>query len=756
MTRLRDQEYKPSAFVRFVLEARRRHVFRVAALYIVGAWLALQVADVLFPSFGIPDVAIQILLYAAALGFPVALIFGWMFDVGREGIRRTPPVGLGDQSPSLALRGSDYTTLAALGIVAILIVYNATRDVIEIPVDETSALDLADPGLASAQILPNSVAVLPFANISGDPDNEFFCDGISEEILNRLADFSELNVPGRTSSFFFKGKEVTIPKIAALLGVQYLLQGSVRRYGDQLRISTQLLDASGVQIWSDDFDREMHDVFAMQTEIAEAVAKNVAPQVAPVFVTGAIPDLKAYEHYLNGRELLHLRNTPAARLELQEAIDIDADFAEAYAELAIPLLIGFPSDEDIEAAQAHINTALSITPRLPRAQAAQGLLYMQQPSPDYAAAEAILRNVLLQDSHMSDAMLWLSTALGLQGREDESQSILERAARIDPLHPVITLNLANRLISRGDVERGAQMLFRLLEVSPRSTFVYLPLVTHYGRKGQFLEAIEILKREALNLAATSYFHLAKTYAELGNWEASEYWLQRSKVDLPNYFSTPFFDATLPWWQGRYTEGVSLYKLALESNEIVLAKNDSVYSHWLGWMQGPANDHESTIRTLQPALDSTRPPQQQGTLDIHASQALAWAYLETGQADKAEWIIDGLDRYFSEADEDGVLAGLHIVPFYDARYRYALNTRLMGQHDLALDRLEQAIEFGWRDYYVSHHDSRWNVLRNNPRFKELMAFVKADVDAQRAEQGRIDAEDGFIAKLDAAIAAAAQE
>jgi TolB-like protein len=347
-------------------ELRRRRVFRTAGLYIVGAWLIMQVADVLFPGWGLPDAAVNVLFVAAVLGFPLALVFGWFFDITAHGIVRTPASGEADGDAPLALQRSDFAVLAGLAVVAGFIVYDATRDILDTPrIDETAGD--TTPDIMAVERLPNSIAVLPFTNVSDDPGNDAFCVGISEEILHELSEFSELNVIGRTSSFAFKDSDYRIPKIAALLGVGYLLQGSVRKYGDRLRISAQLVDEMGVQQWSEAFDRTFADIFTLQTEIADIVATTVVPKISTSHARQREPDLVAYEHFLTGRELFRRREVRSAREELALAVELDPEFAEAHAEYAIARAFGMPRPSDLEVARRSIEKALSLQPGLPRA-----------------------------------------------------------------------------------------------------------------------------------------------------------------------------------------------------------------------------------------------------------------------------------------------------------------------------------------------------------------------------------------------------
>jgi len=350
------------AVIRLYREARRRKVFRTAALYVLGAWAALQVAALMFPGFGIPEAAIRALIWAAVLGLPVAVVFGWLFEIGPGGIRRTAPLGAGETVEPRALGRSDYLILAAFAAIAVVLVYRAAQDIRETPQVGTAA-DAIDAASEGGARLPNSIAVLPFANISNDPDNGYFCDGISEEVLNALSGFRELNVIGRTSSFAFKDSKVGIERISAVLGVRHILQGSVRKAGSQLRISAQLLDEAGRQIWTQTYDRQLANVFDIQSEIAAAVAATVATHVTARAASDHQPNLEAYDHYLAAREFLHARNNERALERLQRAIDIDPAFAEAHAEWAIARLMGVPSQEQFRAAQSAIDRALALQPQ---------------------------------------------------------------------------------------------------------------------------------------------------------------------------------------------------------------------------------------------------------------------------------------------------------------------------------------------------------------------------------------------------------
>lgn len=719
-------------------------MFHTAALYSVGAWLSLQVADVLFPGFGIPNAAIQALVWAAVLGFPVALLFGWLFEVGPDGVRRTVPASSDATTPQ-PLGRRDFLLLLAFAVIALVLAYRAVLEVRRVPTHPAAAT----AGMSSREgkaRLENSIAVLPFANISNDPGNEYFSDGISEEILNALSGFPRLNVIGRTSSFAFKGSDVGVDHISATLGVRHVLQGSVRKVGNQVRISAQLLDEHGRQVWTESFDRELANVFDIQTEIAAAVAATVASQVASRSEVARHPDLDAYDHYLAGRAMLHRRDAYGALAELGKAIEIDPNFAEAHAEWAIARLMGQPARNDLEAAQKAIDRALALQPTLLRARAAEGLWRLQVRPPQPAAAEAALRAVLAQDPNMSDAMLWLHNSLLAQGRRDEALGILQRAARIDPLHPSIARNLAETLAQGGEVDEAIEVLERALESPNPAPGVFDGLWDLNRRMGRLVELNAVAKDQSLR-GSLHHYSAALSYGLIGNWTAANYWLERSQRDFPGFGPNVYAPVVVPGWQGRHAEALLRFREVLAVHRLDISEEQEFFQIWYGALLARAGEYAAAIEILQPLVRSDAPLLSQSgpNPQFDGAHALAWSYLQGGATTKAAALLSSLWQQCEADAVDSRNADSDIL------HHCAETALLRGRTDEALAWLQRAIAAGWREYYLRQNDPYWAAIEDDPRYRALMAQVRKDVDAQHAEIARIDARDDFVAKLDAAMA-----
>jgi TolB-like protein/DNA-binding winged helix-turn-helix (wHTH) protein/Tfp pilus assembly protein PilF len=597
--------------------------------------------------------------------------------------------------------------------------------------------------VAATQVPNNSIAVLPFVNMSSDPGSEYFCDGISEEILNRLAGFPGLHVIARTSSFALKDSGFDARKLSGLLGVRYLLQGSVRRDGGQVRITAQLVDDSGVQVWSTAYDRELRGIFAIQREIAEAVATNVVPKIVAQspFKPGPRPNLEAYQHYLTGRGIFDRREPrywQHAEEQFRKAVTIDPNYAEAHAELAI--LWAFDPGTARQAEKA-IERALSLKPDLARAYAARGLLLERQHRPDYARSEAAFRKALTLDPNMVDASTWLAGVLTKQGRYAEGYALLESAARIDPLSPPLMNNLAMAYAERGDAARAERSLLRLLEIPQPSYYVYWTLVDFYSCTGRLVESNEMAKRLVSDYVETgpagAYGYLAWSYSRLGLWRAAEHWLERLEReghDGPDPGNLNRLE--LLRLEGRFEEATR----AMKAHGTSGSKRPAPVSLEYGVLQAMTGDYRAAIQTLGTQLNVDGPFREEG--DANARHALAWAYLQTGATDRAHRILGDLEQGYRHRQAEGWLhlsADLAI---------FAQNALLAGDEELALDRMKQAVEAGWRDYYSVNNDPRWGSLRDNVRFKQLMAGVKADIDSQRARLEHIEANEDTVARLDA--------
>jgi TolB-like protein/Flp pilus assembly protein TadD len=718
-----------NVIVRFVRELRRRRVFRTAGLYVVGAWLVIQAADVFFPAWGIPEAAKNVLLTAAVLGFPLALLFGWLYDLTPRGIVRTPPRDADTAAGSLALQRRDLMLLSVIGLVAGFILYDAAQEIVEGPIDTT-------PDRPA-----NSIAVLPFTNISNDPDNEAFCDGISEEILHRLGLFRDLHIIGRTSSFAFKGSDYGIPQIAETLGVRYLLQGSVRKHGNDIRISAQLVDETGAQRWSDTFDRQLENIFDIQSEIAEVVATTVFPQVAAAALDGYEPDIEAFEQFLAGRERLHKRDVSEALALLESAVELDPGFAEAHAELAIAWLIGSPGTNELARADQAIETALTLQPGMPRALAARGLRFLQQGPPDPAAAETVLRLALEQDPNSTDAMNWLSNALGQMGNEEEASRLMYRALALDPLHGAIAVNMARRYAERGEVDRAERTLRRLTEIPDPGLFAFVELRELYGATGQLVKVNGLAKRHAL-VKRGRYFDLATSYAVFGRWDQADYWIRRYNEARPDNPFAGYNLSAVPFWRGDYGEAARILRDQFEARGVRYQDTFEFLGYYYGRALSLSGDHAAAIGVFETLLPD-------GFVDIHVEldlynelQTLAWTLQQTGRREEAAAILDGIGELL-ETQIDSVA-----YPLSGGVHGAALNALLQGRTDLALERLERAVELGWREVYLSESDPRWTALKDNERYQAVMAAARADVDRQRAIVERIDAEEDFISLLDA--------
>jgi TolB-like protein/predicted Zn-dependent protease len=472
--------------VGLISELRRRNVLRMAVLYVLAAWLVMQVAEVIIGLANLPDWAGPTVLALLAIGFPIALIFSWFYELTPEGIALEKDVEPGASITHVTGRRLDFIVIAMLAAAVILFAWDKWWV----------------PGPPE-----KSVAVLPFVNLSGDPEQDYFSDGLSEELLNLLTQLPDVYVPARTSSFYFKGKNENAADIAAALNVSHLLEGSVRRSGDRIRISAQLIRAeNGFRMWSRIYDRELSDVFAVQEEIAAAITDALEVTLGrggdgapPATIRTA--SIEAYDAYLKGRELTRLR----AHGYLNEAIDhlehalrLDADFAPAHAQLAIATLLltnygDVPLDETRQQALPHLERALELEPELAEAHTGLGLLAGL--SGDYESEVRHTQRALAINPSYGDALNGLQIAYQNLGRFREADALLEQLIAVDPLNVVGRWNYAEVLNETGRTGEAHAVAESLMQQNAWWGYaVHGQTALHY--EGRIAEALYWALKEA--------------------------------------------------------------------------------------------------------------------------------------------------------------------------------------------------------------------------------------------------------------------
>jgi TolB-like protein len=452
------------AVMSFIDELKRRNVLRVAIAYIVTAWLLLQVADVVLNNIEAPDWVFRAILLLVALGFPFALIFAWAFELTPEGLKREHEVDRSESITHITGRKLDFIIIA---VMALAIGYFAYDEfVIEPAQEEALATDSAQEIVAPE--VQQSIAVLPFVNMSDDPGNEYFSDGLSEEILNLLAKIPNLKVIGRTSSFAFKGKNEDLRGIGDALGVKTVLEGSVRKSGERVRITAQLVDVSdGAHIWSDTYDRTVTDIFAVQDDVAAAIIDALQIHVGAVPTRGRpTENTAAYALFLKARAALNVFEYQNAEEILLEAIELDPNFAEAYELLAYCYfyLCGtiVNSIEGQKLMGETAAKALTLDPDLVFAQA----LYHAGNIETYSwlrELEAFEQAVRQQPGNpaLLDTLLW---DLLESGYLQEALGVAERYVELDPLSSAANMRLFQTLYAVGRTSEAIPQLELVLQL----------------------------------------------------------------------------------------------------------------------------------------------------------------------------------------------------------------------------------------------------------------------------------------------------
>lgn len=470
--------------MRFFSELKRRNVFRVSGVYAIVGWLLLQVATVLEDVMALPEWFDGFVLAVLLIGFPLALVFAWAFELTPEGLKRTTDV---DPHESIAAKtGSRLDVFLVLGLFAFAAALLLPRFFPQPGSESASSLADARGGgeTVAESTAEASIAVLPFANMSADPDQEFFADGVSEELLNKLAQLDGLKVAGRTSSFAYKGRNENLQDIGRVLNVAHILEGSVRSQGRRIRVTAQLVQVSdGFHLWSNSYDRNLEDIFAVQDDIAGQITRALRERLLLADTTRPAPsqraDTAAYERFLRARDLIYQREEESMQRAIElltEAIAIDPDYAALFAARAKALTLqdsyGWsPGRPNGDRALADVETALALDDTLSDAYAVRGLIRRTRGEADLALSD--LQHALESNPSDIDARLWYSQTLVRTGQFRERFRQLQRLFDIDPLYPPAVNNLVGAALAVGELGAAQAAVDRadeLVDENPRLAF----------------------------------------------------------------------------------------------------------------------------------------------------------------------------------------------------------------------------------------------------------------------------------------------
>jgi TolB-like protein/Tfp pilus assembly protein PilF len=548
----------------FFAELKRRNVYKVAVAYAIVGWLLVQVATQVFPFFEIPNWAVRLVVLLIIVGFPIALVIAWAFELTPEGIKRTDDVDLSAQART---KSHAWIYVAIVGALLLIGLFMLGR------------YGFRNTSSASSELPAKSIAVLPFDNLSRDPDNAFFAEGVQDEILTRLAKVSDLKVIARTSTKKFKSAPDDLRDVAKQLGVTNILEGSVQKANDQVRVNVQLINAlTNAHLWAEIYDRKLSDIFAVQSDIAKTVADTLQAKLTgsekQMMAAQPTNDTTAYELYHKGRSLWEKRsgdNIPKAIAFYEQAIARDPNYALAYAGLGqayilLPFYAGADRLATIPKAKEAALKALSLDPNVAEAHLALGKILFFGELDLAGALREYKRAIELKPNDAAAHHWYGNDALAALSRFEEAIAESKRAVELDPLSPVINADLGTTFYYARRYDDSVRQLRKTLEIDPTFFYAHFNLGIALQAKGDLPGAIvEYEKAKQLssdNLLVSTLYAAAK--AQAGDKDAAQRMLSEldkisQQREVVGYFRALLYlslnnkDEALRWLEQGYAE-----------------------------------------------------------------------------------------------------------------------------------------------------------------------------------------------------------
>lgn len=723
----------------FYEELKRRRVLRVATLYVIIFWPIIQLVDILSPALNLPDSMMRYLVVAFFGALPVALIMAWLFDLDRDGLH----IDNGESNESALGSRTEFGIIGFLAVVVIglFFVQMATDD--SSPITSMDAITQNQSRLVTATNT-NSLAVLPFESFSNIKEDEYFADGLTEELLNVLSRITDLRVAARTTSFAYKGVNKDTAIIGKELNVSYILEGSVRRndLNNTIRVTAQLIDVSaGAHLWSKTFDRQFTDLFRIQDDISAAVAESL--ELTLLGNASSIPSPStsptAMIAFSMGQEALAKRTDEglkdAARY-FQRAIDDDPEYALAYTGLADSLTLQMsyrymPKEVGNALAQAAIDKAISLDPNLGNAWASKGLWLSLQKGKIEQAKSALRQAMELNPSY-SMAAMWYASLLK---NKEEKLTYYEKASALDPKSTVAAYNVASLYQEFGRDHEAMQMFTLMINADPYYPKAYELAARISNRRGRIGEAISNYQTSyQLQPNPEVAMSLAKVYADIGEFTQADEWFDIVEPQVPENFENRF-----RWIKvSRYVAANDMVTANTYLNEIVnLTPTDhedmqlqflslyyqekytealQLYQHLLT-AELPMNNSDNFSEDIQMESDL-------GAVDL---------LIRNKQNDAADFLLTKLTQQL-----DDRLNATQRSPNPSDWYQRARIAALQNNEAMALIHLQRAVDEGWREFWRTGHDPAMEQIVKHKSFQTMMAGLENRLSIIR-EQFAIETE-----------------
>ena len=485
----------------FFAELKRRNVYKVAVAYAVIAWLLIQAASILFPTFEAPAWVMKVFVAVVVLGFPIALIFAWAFELTPEGIKRTDEIA---PEASIAPK-TGRKLMAGVALVGVLATGLLLFQLLRPKADQVTARG-ASPGIDAA-IVDKSIAVLPFDNFNRDPQDAYFADGIQDEILTRLAKIDDLKVISRTSTQRYKSSPENLPEIAKQLGVAHVIEGSVQKAGDHVRVTVQLIRAAtDSHIWAETYDRKLTDIFAVQTDIAENIARALRARLSgrekEAVSERPTENPEAYDAYLRGLALWNRLTTSPEDLaetvrHFTRATELDPKFALAWASLSVAHIFTYAeldaTPSRLALGKQALDRAVALQPDHGEVHFAQGM-YQYRGRRDFEAALAAFEKARERSANKVAAIEFSSYVKRRQGKWDEALQLHSECIRLDPRNPILLSEAALTYRALRRFKEAHDLLRRTLEVDPNSLLTLVAQAEVFGAEGDLAAMNRVAER----------------------------------------------------------------------------------------------------------------------------------------------------------------------------------------------------------------------------------------------------------------------